>query len=231
MMGKLQEICNEKNLSTIGDLVSKIDNNIELTTIINLYDDSNLLNTNIKNVMYICKALEIEAERLVDMNVIKADVESVLNKYYEKNPVAPNIRKAYHLNYMIIKKACDRGNITEDECLHILSEMKDIKKKYINSNNKNVKEFILEIRKVYAPYFLRDKAVDKYTEKMRYYQFIYNIKNSVIRELLGCSQSYYLNFSTGYVDLGTLLFINAIKLAAIFNTTVLDLFDTYFFSL
>lgn len=231
MMGKLQEICNEKNLSTIGDLVSKIDNNIELTTIINLYDDSNLLNTNIKNVMYICKALEIEAERLVDMNVIKADVEAVLNKYYEKNPVAPNIRKAYHLNYMIIKKACDRGNITEDECLHILSEMKDIKKKYINSNNKNVKEFILEIRKVYASYFLRDKAVDKYTEKMRYYQFIYNIKNSVIRELLGCSQSYYLNFSTGYVDLGTLLFINAIKLAAIFNTTVLDLFDTYFFSL
>lgn len=231
MMGKLQEICNEKNLSTIGDLVSKIDNNIELTTIINLYDDSNLLNTNIKNVMYICKALEIEAERLVDMNVIKADVEAVLNKYYEKNPVAPNIRKAYHLNYMIIKKACDRGNITEDECLQILSEMKDIKKKYINSNNKNVKEFILEIRKVYAPYFLRDKAVDKYTEKMRYYQFIYNIKNSVIRELLGCSQSYYLNFSTGYVDLGTLLFINAIKLAAIFNTTVLDLFDTYFFSL
>ena len=27
-MGKLQEICNEKNLSTIGDLASKIGNNI-----------------------------------------------------------------------------------------------------------------------------------------------------------------------------------------------------------
>ena len=209
-MGKLQEICNEKNLSTIGDLASKIGNNIELTTLINISDDSNLLNTNIKNVMYICKALEIEAERLVDMNVIKADAEAALNRYYEKNPVAPNIKKAYHLNYMIIKKACDRGNITEDECLHILSEMKNIKKKYITSNNENVKEFLIEIRKVYAPYFLRDKAVDEYTEKMRYYQFIYNIKSSVIRDLLGCSQSYYLNFSTGYVDLGTLSFINAI---------------------
>jgi hypothetical protein len=230
-MSKLQEICNEKKLSTIGDLVSKIGNNIELTTIINLYDDSNLLNTNIKNVMYICKALEIEAEKLVDMNVIKTDVEAVLNRYYEKNPVAPNVRKAYNLNYMIIKKVCDRGNITEDECLHILSEMKSIKKKYITSNDENVKEFIVEIRKVYAPYFLRGKAVNKYTEKMRYYQFIYNIKNSVIRDLLGCSQSYYLNFSTGYVDLGTLSFVNAIKLAAIFNTTVLDLFDNYFFSL
>lgn len=230
-MGKLQEICNEKNLSTIGDLASKIGNNIELTTLINISDDSNLLNTNIKNVMYICKALEIEAERLVDMNVIKADAEVALNRYYEKNPVAPNIKKAYHLNYMIIKKACDRGNITEDECLHILSEMKNIKKKYITSNNENVKEFLIEIRKVYAPYFLRDKAVDEYTEKMRYYQFIYNIKSSVIRDLLGCSQSYYLNFSTGYVDLGTLSFINAIKLATIFNTTVLDLFDNYFFSL
>lgn len=230
-MGKLQEICNEKNLSTIGDLASKIGNNIELTTLINISDDSNLLNTNIKNVMYICKALEIEAERLVDMNVIKADAEAALNRYYEKNPVAPNIKKAYHLNYMIIKKACDRGNITEDECLHILSEMKNIKKKYITSNNENVKKFLIEIRKVYAPYFLRDKAVDEYTEKMRYYQFIYNIKSSVIRDLLGCSQSYYLNFSTGYVDLGTLSFINAIKLAAIFNTTVLDLFDNYFFSL
>lgn len=230
-MGKLQEICNEKNLSTIGDLASKIGNNIELTTLINISDDSNLLNTNIKNVMYICKALEIEAERLVDMNVIKADAEAALNRYYEKNPVAPNIKKAYHLNYMIIKKACDRGNITEDECLHILSEMKNIKKKYITSNNENVKEFLIEIRKVYAPYFLRDKAVDEYTEKMRYYQFIYNIKSSVIRDLLGCSQSYYLNFSTGYVDLGTLSFINAIKLATIFNTTVLDLFDNYFFSL
>ena len=173
-MGKLQEICNEKNLSTIGDLASKIGNNIELTTLINISDDSNLLNTNIKNVMYICKALEIEAERLVDMNVIKADAEAALNRYYEKNPVAPNIKKAYHLNYMIIKKACDRGNITEDECLHILSEMKNIKKKYITSNNENVKEFLIEIRKVYAPYFLRDKAVDEYTEKMRYYQFIYN---------------------------------------------------------
>lgn len=230
-MGKLQEICNEKNLSTIGDLASKIGTNIELTTLINISDDSNLLNTNIKNVMYICKALEIEAERLVDMNVIKADAEAALNRYYEKNPVAPNIKKAYHLNYMIIKKACDRGNITEDECLHILSEMKKIKNKYITSNNENVKEFLIEIRKVYAPYFLRDKAVDKYTEKMRYYQFIYNIKSSVIRDLLGCSQSYYLNFSTGYVDLGTLSFINAIKLAAIFKTTVLDLFDNYFFSL
>ena len=79
-MGKLQEICNEKNLSTIGDLASKIGNNIELTTLINISDDSNLLNTNIKNVMYICKALEIEAERLVDMNVIKADAEAALNR-------------------------------------------------------------------------------------------------------------------------------------------------------
>jgi hypothetical protein len=230
-MSKLQEICNEKKLSKIGDLSSKIGNNIELTTLINLYDDSNLLNTNIKNVMYICKALGIEAESLVDMNIIKADAEAALNRYYEKNPIAPNIKKAHYLNYMIIKKACERGNITEDECLYILSEMKNIKNKYITSNNENVREFIVEIRRVYAPYFLRDKAVNKYTEKMRYYQFVYNIKTSVIRDLLGCSQSYYLNFSTGYVDLGTLSFVNAVKLAAIFNTTVLDLFDNYFFSL
>lgn len=74
-------------------MASKIGNNIELTTLINISDDSNLLNTNIKNVMYICKALEIEAERLVDMNVIKADAEAALNRYYEKNPVAPNIKK------------------------------------------------------------------------------------------------------------------------------------------
>lgn len=231
-MSKLQEICNEKNIYTIGELVSKVGNNIELSTIINnLFDDSNLLNTNIKNVMYICKALEIEAERLVDMNVIEADVEAALNRYYEKNPVAPNIKKAYHLNYMIIKKTCDRGNITNDECLYILSEMKNIRQKYITSNNENVKDFLVEIKKIYAPYFLRDKTVNKYTEKMRYYQFIYGIKTSVIRDLLGCSKAYYTNFSTGYVNLGTLPFGNAVKLASIFNTTVLELFDVYFFSL
>lgn len=45
---------------------------------------------------------------------------------------------------MIIKKACDRGNITEDECLHILSEMKNIKKNILLQIMKMLRNFLLK---------------------------------------------------------------------------------------
>lgn len=231
-MGKsrLQMICELKNISTVGELVSRVGNNVELATILNCMDDIKLKKVNLKDVLYICRALNIKPEELFNMDLIKNEVEKALLEYYQKNPMPTSIRKAHCSNYTMIKKTCDRGNLTKDECEYILQEMKRIKQEYLQQNDcdNKVKEFLIDIRKIYAPYFLRNKVTNKYTEKMRYLQYIYNIKNAIIQDLLKCSKTYYINFTTGYVSLNVLSIENAVKLSVIYNTTVMELFDEFY---
>lgn len=228
-MNILQNKCIEIGIPTAKKLAEKLGNSILLPNLINIYDnDIELLNGSLKDGLSLCKGLGISPEELVDIQAIKHEATRAWDKYYSKHPKQNTIKKAYYAFYLLLKKGNERNIITTAECDEIIQQVKVIKDSYTDDK---VDEFVVSMRKIYAPYSLRNKSMGEYTVKMNYYKFIYNIKMSIIMDVLQCSMTYYNNYSTGYLDIGNLPFINAIRLAVLCNTSVEELFDKYFNSL
>lgn len=210
---------------TLEDLAVATKNN--KAAIINYENDLSFIkNAQLYNIYNICNVLEIDIEDLFDIDSINKDINAQMDKYYAENPVETNLKAAYKRNYLCLKKWEERNMISGEENRILLSNLSDIKNKYLSLekiDENTMREYIMECKKYMAPFYMR--KYKKGAKKLRYYKYITDINAEQLASVLNVKPNMLYNYINGTRDINTISIDYAIKLAVCFNVKAKDLVE------